>query len=43
MIKLPDLTDEKFGESRTKITIKQLELTSIQYNEFINGVMSKKE
>lgn len=29
MIKLPDLTDEKFEESRTKITIKQLELTAI--------------
>ncbi|MBN9283546.1 MULTISPECIES: hypothetical protein [Flavobacterium] len=42
-IKLPDLSDEKFGESRTKITIKQLGLTSIQYNEFVKGIMSKKE
>jgi hypothetical protein len=40
---LPDLSDEKFGESRTKITIKQLGLTSIQYNEFVKGIMSKKE
>lgn len=43
MIKLPSVSDEKFGEDRTKITIKQLGLTPVQYNEFVKGITSKKE
>ncbi|UUC45991.1 hypothetical protein [Flavobacterium cerinum] len=43
MIKLPSLSDGKFGEDRTKITIKQLGLTPVQYNELVKGLMNKTE